>query len=69
MTSYLTLIETASIWYRFLARPICQMLPIITYSTCILCRRWGWPSSNFVEIFGSSKFESASYHMALFAWS
>jgi len=35
--------------------PICQKLPILTYSTCIWRLRWGWPRLNFAEIFGSKK--------------
>ena len=33
----------------------CRKLPILTYSTCIWCLRWGWPRLSFGEIFSVRK--------------
>jgi len=41
----------------------------LTYTTCICSSLWGWPRSNFAEIFRNRKLNSLGYHVAWFALS
>ena len=58
--SYSTLIETMRLSCTvFEKQPVIyRKLPILTHPNCIWRARWGWPRSNFAEIFGVRKLES-----------
>jgi len=56
-----------SIFYRFRDKAgYLSKVADFDHPTCIRRPRWGWPRSNFAEIFGTRKLESLGYRVVLF---